>query len=127
MSMLGASVLRKRVRETRRAEARAIESGLTFEQVKIGCELALLFMLWHHPRPSHLRESGPSWFMICTKEMVKYPEDGYRYLWWWALRHLGEPKEGKTLAEEIVGCHSYLEWKFEQVNRRSIRANETKL
>lgn len=130
MTLLGAKVGRERRRAKAKSEAQRIEDSLTLEQAKIGCELGLLFMLWHVPRHREDRDEDRDprpWYQICVEEMVKYPENGYRYLWWWSLRMLGRPEKGKTLAEELDEMRSYFHWKFEQVNGRPIAENEKKL
>lgn len=84
---------------------------LTEEQIRVGCELALLFMLWHVPRGD---EEKGTWFHICSTEFVKYPWGSYRSVWWWSMRHLGDIEEGKTLEQELADFRSYFAWKLDQ-------------
>lgn len=114
----------------RRRIARDGNVPLTLDQVKIGCELALLFMLWHVPRlekGDHREGSEPWWYQICVEEMVKYPDNGYRYLWWWAMRTISEKDPSKSTTEELDEMRSYFVWKFENVNGRPLSDIERKL
>lgn len=114
----------------RKRLARDGNAPLTLEQVKIGCELALLFMLWHVPRYEKGDERDDAdrwWYKMCVEEMVKYPENGYRYVWWWAMRTISEKDPSKSTAEELDDMRSYFAWKFENVNKRPLRDTEWKL
>jgi hypothetical protein len=84
---------------------------LTEERVRIGCELALFFMLLFIPRGN---EERGNWHYICVSEAQKYPWGGYRSTWWHVLRTLGDPEEGKTLEEEIAEIRKDFDWKLNQ-------------
>lgn len=114
----------------RKKLARDGAEPLTLSKVEIGCELALLFMLWHVKRYEKGEErEDPErwWYQICVEEMVKYQENGYRYLWWWAMRNLSEKDPKKSVAEELDEMRSYFLWKFENINGRPLRSDEWKL
>jgi len=102
-------------------------SALTLEKVQVGCELALLFMLWHVPRTREADDASGLWFHRCIEESVKYPDGSLRHVWWWGMRNLCRPEAGATLEAELLDFRAYVEWKTEQYNSGAIRRSGPRL
>jgi len=75
------------------------------EEVKIACELSLLFMLWHNP-PKRGKVMDGRWAVTCMEQSAQYPDGSYRHVFWWSMRILRDPKEN------LDTFRSYLEWKL---------------